>query len=87
MTHDELVEKVTEVIANSFCCDRACCGNILDCDCKREARAAIAIVLEEAAKVAERAGRYPVGAGDGNTYVIGSASDAAAAIRKLKGDA
>jgi hypothetical protein len=48
---------------------------------------AIAIVLEEAAKVAERAGRYPVGAGDGNTYVIGSASDAAAAIRKLKGDA
>lgn len=47
------------------------------------ARAAKAIVLEEAAKVAEAAGRQPVGAGDGNTYIIGTALDAAAAIRKL----
>jgi hypothetical protein len=48
-----------------------------------EARAAMAILIEEAAKVAETAGRQPVGAGDGNTYTIGTALDAAAAIRKL----
>lgn len=37
--------------------------------------------FEEAAQIAERAGRKPVGAGDGSTYVIGSCLDAAAAIR------
>ena len=52
-----------------------------------QAQVAIALVrvevLEEAAKVAERAARYPVGAGDGGTYVTGTAIDAAAAIRAL----
>jgi hypothetical protein len=85
MTHDELVGKVVRAMCEAVGAEsldevdlRAYRGQAID---------AIAIVLEEAAKVAERAGRYPVGAGDGNTYVIGSASDAAAAIRKLKGDA
>ena len=45
--------------------------------------AALTVVLEEAAKVAECAGRYPVGAGDGGTHVIGTADDAASAIRAL----
>lgn len=45
--------------------------------------AALTVALEEAAKVAKMAGRYPVGAGDGTTNVIGTADDAAAAIRAL----
>lgn len=40
--------------------------------------------LEEAAKVAESCGR-PVGASDGSTYVPGTSSQAASAIRSLKG--
>jgi len=75
MTHDDLVEKVTEVIATGFCCDRACGGKILDCGCKCEARVAIAIVLEEAAKVAEQSPDSHWG------------PTIAAEIRKLKGDA
>jgi hypothetical protein len=36
--------------------------------------------MEEAARIAARAGR-PVGAGDGDTYIPGTSADAAAAIR------
>lgn len=38
--------------------------------------------VEKCAQVAERAGK-PAGASDGGTYVVGSATDAATAIRAL----
>jgi len=47
------------------------------------ARAVERRTLERAAEVAFRAGR-PVGAGDGDTYVSGTAAQAADAIRALK---
>lgn len=42
---------------------------------------AIAEEREQCARVAETAGRWPVGAGDGGTYIVGTAQDAASAIR------
>jgi hypothetical protein len=45
------------------------------------AEARLSEVVEECARIAETAGRVPVGAGDGGTYVVGSARDAANAIR------
>ena len=45
-------------------------------------RAVRRAALEDAARVASRIGR-PAGAGDGDTYVPGSAADAARAIRAL----
>jgi hypothetical protein len=39
--------------------------------------------LEEAARVAGAAGRQPVGASDGSTYVTGTAIDAMHALRAL----
>ncbi len=41
-------------------------------------------VLEEAAEVAAMAGRSPVGCGDGDTFFVGTSTDAARAIRALK---
>lgn len=40
-------------------------------------------VIRRCAEVAQRAGRHPVGAGDGDTYTTGTASAAAAAILAL----
>lgn len=79
MTHDELLEKVTDVIANGVCCHRAYCKNILDygfCGCKCEARSALAIVLDEAEKICRDKQRERK-----------DAQSCADAIKKLKGDA
>lgn len=43
----------------------------------------IRLVVEACAREAERAGRHPVGAGDGGTYTVGTAIDAARAISAL----
>ena len=52
MTPSDLRERVKETIANGCCCDRYCERPFGDvCGCKTDADAAIALVLEEAAKV------------------------------------
>lgn len=54
--------------------------------CTKFARAAIAVCAEDMAKVAEQAGGARVGAADSSsTRTIGTALDAAAAVRKIGG--
>lgn len=54
MTTSDLRERVKETIANGCGCDRYCERPFGDvCVCKTDADAAIALVLEEAAKVAK----------------------------------
>lgn len=50
------------------------------------ARAAIAVVLEEAAKVAEEIGTFHLCAPDEGTYTVWTARKTAAAIRNLIGE-
>jgi Iap family predicted aminopeptidase len=80
MTHDDLVEKVTDVIANGFCCHRAYCKNILDYGfwgvVGLLVGVVIAIVLEEAEKICRDKQRERK-----------DAQSCADAIKKLNGDA
>ena len=56
MTREELKKEVKEIIAKGCGCVRYCLKNPDDCGCAKDADAAIAIVLEEAAKVADETG-------------------------------
>ena len=86
MTHEELVEKVANALAPElFLFDGA--PNVEDFrdDVRREARAAIAIVLEEAARIAERGKGMqcsPMGPLFGAGYATAS-ENIASAIRAL----
>jgi hypothetical protein len=80
MTSDReaLREKVKEIIAIGCGCDRSCGDrmSVLDCSCLNDADAAIDVVLEEAARVA-----------DAEASIEGIAQRIAAAIRAMKGKA
>ena len=100
MTPSDLRESVKETIANGCGCDRYCERPFGDvCGCKTDADAAIALVLEEAAKVAEGpvkrrslvTGEVIYRGDDEHDYAVDGSSDygagrieAAAAIRALK---
>jgi hypothetical protein len=78
MTPADLRERVKETIANGCGCDRYCERPFGDvCGCKTDADAAIALVLEEAAKVA-KAYEHP------NMALYNHQTGIAADIRALK---
>jgi hypothetical protein len=85
MTPSDLRERVKETIANGCGCDRYCERPFGDvCVCKTDADAAIALVLEEAAKaVNEIKVKDPMD--DGDYGHNGALEEAVAAIRALNG--
>ena len=80
---DELRKRVRDKVATRAGCKTPCRMSVLDCACLNTTDAAIALVLEEAAKVAESIKTVEI---DGYAYQVdGPTQDAtAAAIRALK---
>lgn len=92
MTREELKEKIKELITSGCGCDRYCQKHPEDCGCARDADTAIALVLEEAAKVADDEAGHCEETGSppsdfGNAGRNDAAKTIAAAIRALKGEA
>jgi hypothetical protein len=99
MTHDELVERVSRVISEQLGDDwddnvHAFCGDDWGLTpegsketCRTLARSAIAVVLEEAAKIAEdKANRLSQYRDVHSMLQVATAEDIADEIRQLKGD-
>ena len=84
MTHDELVEKVANAIAEMGCPAELfaqCESHHGGCACREQARAAIVVALEEAAGYCEMKAKHYWG--DGRDCCDAALQQTAAAIRAL----